>query len=523
MVPPRDRALIRSSRFVRALAVLPLAAGLLVTYPLLRFMLLPLFPALGPAAPPGDGPGLGLAIGNSLRLAVLCVACTLPLAVWLAFLLERRRWPGARLLEATLLLLFLLPAYLTAAGWEIVLGGVPKLSVIVLGWPGLVGMMALKALPVATFVARAGWSIAPPRLADATRLHVRSRWRRWGLSIRPVVPAAISAALIVFIEATHEYGLAATLGAQLHLPLLVAEVYASLSTWPISWTRAALAGDIMMLVALAPLAASLAAGRRGPPLDRMLTTPLGPATPAESALGTIALAALFLIGCAVPLAALGTDALLPTAEILPEGAVASIGVALMYAFVGALGAVVLAASLVASQSIGQGSGLARVLGWLPLGNLAIPGIVLGAADVIAFNGPPLPLLGTPLALLAAQVATQFPMLALLLKAPMRSRQALAGEAARVHGLRLLDRVERVHLPPLLRPLAWAWCLAFGKLFFELPLAQMLAPAGGEPVSVVLVQLQHALRFGAEARLSMAALIVCALIVGVVMLAAERTR
>ena len=510
----------------RGLAFLPLAFGLLVTYPLLRFMLLPLFPALGPAAPVGEAPDLGAAIGNSLLLATLSAACTVPPAVWLGTLLERRRWGGGRLLAGTLLLVFLLPGYLAAAGWQIVLGtpvlgAFPWLRTALLGWPGLIGLMALKALPVATFVVRAGWAAAPPRLDEATRLHVRGRWRRWSLSLRPVMPAVASAFLIVFVESMHEYGLATTLGTRLHLPLLVAEVYASLSTWPISWTRAALAGDLLMLMALAPLAARLwSAGRAAPLLDRGLRLPPRPASPLESMSGYAAMACVLALGCAVPLMALVADALLPSTETLPEGAWGAIGTALLYSFVGALGAVCLAVALIASQT---GPSLRRVLGWLPLGNLAVPGIVLGAADVIAFNGPPLPLLGTPLALLAAQIATQFPLLALFLRAPMRSRTMLAGDAARVHGIALLDRIEHIHLPPLLRPLAWAWALAFSRLFFELPLAQMLAPAGREPVAVTLVQLQQALRFGAEARLAMVAILVCGGVIGGVLLLAERAK
>ena len=512
----------------KAAALLPLLFGLVITYPLLRFMLLPLVPAFGPAATPpaGLGPGLGPALGNSLLLATLASLCAVPPAVWLATLLERRRWRGARLLTGTLLLLFLLPGYLDAAGWQILLASpavaaLPRLRDALLGWPGLVGLTALKALPVATIVARAGWAGFQPRLDEATRLHVQSPWRRWTLGLRPVGPAALTALLIVFVEAMHEYGLATTLGARLRLPLLVAEVYASLSTWPISWSRAALAGDLLMLATLAPLAARLWLGRLTPaPLDRALTRPPRAASALESAAGYAATTAIFSAGCAVPLAALFTDAVLPSTEVLPEGAWNAIATSLLYAFVGALGSVGLATALAGSRS---GTGLTRWLAWLPLGNLAVPGIVLGAADVIAFNGPPLPLLGTPLALIVAQTATQAPLLALLLHAPMRTRSAASGDAALVHGIPWLDRIERIHLPPLLRPLAWAWCLAFCRLFFELPLAQMLAPAGREPVAVTLVQLQQALRFSAEARLAATAILLCGAIVAVVLALAERAK
>ncbi len=509
-------------------ALVPLLFGLVIAYPLLRFALLPLIPALGPAmTPPGGlGPGLGIALGNSLRLAGLTALCTVLPAMWLATMLERRCWGGARLLTGTLLLIFLLPGYLDAAGWQILLASramtaLPRLREAFLGWPGLVGLMSLKALPVATVVIRAGWAGFQPRLDDATRLHVRSPWRRRTLGLRPIGPAAITAVLIVFVEAMHEYGLAATLGSRLHLKLLVSEVYASLSTWPISWFRAATAGDLLLLAALVPLAVRLWFGRLTPaPLDQALAVPARPPSRLEGSAAILATAALFAAGCALPLTALATDAVLPSAELLPDGAWAALFTSLLYAFVGALAAVGLAVLLASTRS---GPGPLRWIAWLPLGNLAVPGIVLGAADIIAFNGPPLPLLGTPLALIVAQTATQAPLLALLLRAPIRARAAAFDDAARVHGVSWLYRVERLHLPPLLRPLTWAWGLAFSRLFFELPLAQMLAPAGRDTVSVVLVQLQQGLRFSAEAQLATAALLLCGTIVGATLLLAERRR
>lgn len=513
---------------MRAAALLPVLLGLVVTYPVLRFLLLPLVPAFGPelAMLPGDGPGLGVAIGNTLRLATLSALCALPPAVWFGMLLERRAWAGRRALAGTLLLLFLLPGYLVAAGWQIVLdapalGALPWLRDGLLGWPGLVGLTALKGLPVATLALRTGWIARQPRLDDATRLHVRSRWRRAALSIRPILPAAAAAVLIVFVEATQEYGLATTLGARLRLPLLVTEVYASLANWPISWTRAARAADLLVLIALLPVAVRLLfAGRGAPLLDRGFVTAPRRASGSERLAGYAALAAVFAAGCGVPLVALAADAVSPDAGALPTEAWRVVLSSLLYSFVGSLMALGLACAMCAPNA---GSHVWRALGWLPLINAAVPGIVLGAAGVIAFNAPPLALIGTPLALLLAQTASQLPILALFLSAPFRARGAVLGDAARVHGIGLLTRIERIHLPPLFRPLAWAWSLAFSRLFFELPLAQMLAPAGGEPVGVALVQLQQALRFAAEARLAILAIMVCGVVIGATLMLAERTR
>ncbi len=517
----------------RIAALLPVGVALLVTYPLLRFLLLPLMPALGPAAAPpaGSGPGLDAAFANSARLATLSAACALPPAIWLGLMLERRAWSGRRLLVVGLWLLFLVPGYLAAAGWQILLG-IPALRSAawlrdtLLGWPGLVGLTALKGVPVATLAARAGWAARQMRLDEAARVHVRRRTRRVLLSARPMLPFAATGFLIVFVEATQDYGLATIFGPRLHLPLLVTEVYASLANWPISWPRAARAGDLLVLLALLPAAARLLFSTSAPPPPGAVQPP-PPASGMERRLGWVAASLVLGLGSGVPLLALAADAVAPDlsrpggalllpdgAPPLPDGAGHALLASSLYGFVASLAALCLACALVAHRPASRTGGLLR---WLPLVNMAVPGIVLGAAGIIALNGPPLPLIGTPLALLLTETATQLPVLALFLRAPIRAAQGACGDAARVHGIGLQDRVERIHLPPLARPLAWAWSLAFCRLFFELPLAQMLAPAGGEPVAVVLVQAQQSLHLGAEARLAVCAMLLCGGIVGVVLL------
>lgn len=501
--------------------LLPGLLALLVSYALLRFLLLPLLPGLGPevAASQAKSPALWPAVLNSVRLATLAAAGAVLPAVWLGLMLERRVWRGRGVLALALWLLFLLPGYLAAAGWQIVLGlpvlrAAPWLRDALLGWPGLVGLSALKGLPVATLAARAGWSQRPARIEDAMRVHVHGRLRRALLAVVPMLPFAGAAFLIVFVETVQEYGLATTLGARLRLPLLSTEIYASLANWPISWVRAARAGDLLVLVALLPALLRPVLPRAAPmPRAGAVAGAAHPASRAEQGGGCAAAVVLLGLGSAVPLMALAAGLTSPEAAALPDGAAHALLASALYGFVASLLALCLACALVARP---PASRLASVVAWLPMVNMAVPGIVLGAAVVIAFNAPPLPLTGTPLALLLAEMATQLPVLALLLRGSLRAAGGVASEAARVHGLVLAVRIERIHLPPLVRPLAWAWSLAFCRLFFELPLSQMLAPAGGEPVGVVLVQLQQSLHLAAEARLAMLALLLCGAVVGTVL-------
>ena len=168
-------------------------------------------------------------------------------------------------------------------------------------------------------------------------------------------------------------------------------------------------------------------------------------------------------------------------------------------------ALALALALTAITSVG-GARLDRTLDGLTLGAMAVPGLVLGSAYVIAFNGW-LPLYGSPTLLLGAYVVTHLPVLMRLLDAPLRATHASLTDAARLHGLAWSARLEQIHAPLLLRPMLWAWALAFAGIYFELPLSALLHPAQRPSVGVQLLALDENLRFSSEARLAVAGAIV----------------
>ena len=86
----------RTAHAVRLAWLLPGLLALLVSYALLRFLLLPVLPGLGPevAASRAQGPALWPAALNSLRLATLAAAGAVLPALWLGLMLERRAWRG---------------------------------------------------------------------------------------------------------------------------------------------------------------------------------------------------------------------------------------------------------------------------------------------------------------------------------------------------------------------------------------------------------------------------------------------
>lgn len=498
----------------------------LFVYPIARLLLLPWLPALGPAGGVGvHGTAAGLpldAIGNTLRLGLASTLLAVPLGVALGWLLERRKWRGNAALMLTLWLIFLTPSYLLTTGWQIVfsLPGLHHgaLARLFFSQAGIIALLGLKGLPFASLAARSSWRAIGSEIIDATRLHVAGAWRRRAVLLRLLLPAAGSAFAVVFIESIQEFGIPATLGAQIHLPIVTYAIYERLATTPVDFANAAsLSWTLVALAILAVVIHVYLAGRYGGALVHGRHRPAAPVpcSPVERSLASAASGALFVFGVAIPGAAIVHAAIGP---VDPAAAIPvpwnSLVYSTLYAAIGALLAAALAMLLIARQQRARGKA-AHLLDVLTLGNMAIPGLVLGAAYVIAFNSPLLPLYGTPALLVVAYVAAQVPMLIRFLQAPMRQVHTSLSDAARLHGLPWARRTADIQAPLLLWPFLWGWVMAFGQIFFELPVSELLYPAGSAPVGVAVVALNQSLRFAEEARLALAGIGLSLLVAGLV--------
>jgi iron(III) transport system permease protein len=495
-------------------------------YPLLRFLALPVFPGLGPLGALGYAAGSGLsdrAVFGTLALGLATACVTAPLGVAFGFLLECRSWHGNRLLSACLWLIFVMPSYLIATGGQILFGSAALRGSMAEAWffsaPGIVALLALKALPFACLAARTGWRAIGGEIGDAARLHVACKWRRAWILLRLLLPSAGSAFVIVFIEVIQDFGIAATLGAQIHMPLIIYAIYERLAAMPVDFGAAAALSWYLVLFAGLAMAvhlhfsirytAALVHGRR-----RHVHQP--PCTKAGAIVATLGLVLVATAGLVVPLGALFTEALLPSTKAVPG--LPSLGNSAAYAVTAATLALLLAALLTArAQRSGR---LRHALDLITLGNMAVPGLVLGAAYVIAFNESWLPLYGTPLLLVIAYVAGHVPMLVRFLQAPLGQLHANLADAGRIHGLRIVQRIRHIHAPLLSKPLLWGWCLAFAQILFELPVSELLYPAGRTPLGVQLLQLDQTFNYAGEARLAFCAIALCLVVIGLVALLAR---
>lgn len=495
----------------------------LLVYPLARLLLLPWLPSFGTesVAPGAGAAGLSLAaVENSFRLALLSVVFAVPFGVAFGWLLERRRWRGNQLLALTLWLLFLIPSYILTTGWQIVFSAASLrhglLASFFFSQIGIVGLLALKGLPFACFAARSSWRAIGAEIEDAARIHILSAPRRAELLLRLLLPAAGSAGAVVFVESIQDFGIPATLGAELHLPIVTYAIYQNLVTMPVNFAGAARLGWSLVLMAVAAALVHLWLVARYSGIlmhSRRRVFRREACGPISRSLATAAWLLVAILGIAVPGAAI-IDKALPPIQIHAAVSIPwlSLGYSTIYGASAGLLAVLLAVVMLDRQRR-SGGVAARTADILSFANMAVPGLVLGAAYIIAFNSTLLPLYGTPLLLVLAYVAAITPMLIRLLQAPMTQIHSNMNDAARLHRVPFASRLVDIQAPLLLVPAFWGWAMAFGQIYFELPISELLYPPGRPPIGVTLVLLNQYLYYGDEARVALAGIGVCLVVIG----------
>ncbi|MEJ2479129.1 MAG: ABC transporter permease subunit [Acidihalobacter sp.] len=461
------------------------AVVLLVVYPLLSFLALAVWPGLF-----GQGSGgFSLqpfaealnsynieALFNSLSISLGAGVIGTATGAWLAWVTARTRLPGARLIELGIWLVLLLPSYFMAIGWQTLLapGGLlnlPWLASIVLGPIGVMFVLGLKFMPFAylTLVMAAG----------------------------------------------------------VNFPLATYAIYSAISSQPLDFPLAAAASWLLIVLVLPAVwlqarinrhagRYSVLTGRARPPRPRRLS-------PAHTLLHVAGAVIFLLLALGVPLIAAAGLSLVkdPSIGFVPGNLTleyyakvfqaSSVFGALLYsarmAVLSGLAAVVLGLAL--TVLLLRRGGLARLLDWALLTIMALPGLILAAGYIFAYNQPWLPLYGGSLLLGMAYLTGALPAASRMLLGPVGQQHRSLHEAAQVHGLTRWRQWLRVRLPLLATPLLFAWLLTSSHIVFELPASELLYPPGSPPLAVALIAYLHGYQYATEAALQ----IVSVLIVG----------
>ncbi|MDR3717871.1 MAG: hypothetical protein P4K98_03665 [Bryobacteraceae bacterium] len=487
--------------------VLALLAFLFV-YPLARLLFLPLAEA-------GSTVDSWRAFINSAGFALLVGSIVAPLGAILAQALETRTGRMIGALGLGLWLLFLTPGYVLTTGWLVILTNpVVRNGVfgqLFLGPAGLVFLYALKALPFAVFVARATFAEAGATLHEAALVLGLTAWRRRLLDLRLALPAMAAAFTVAAIETMQEFGIPATLGVTAKIPILTYAIYQRLNTTPTDFTGAAqLCWWLIVSAALLALLQMAVQRRHQAALVHGKARRADRHQPHNGERTWLAACAALLWagGLAAPLLALVTVALggawadTDSLDAVPR----SLGYGVIAATL-ALAAGIAVLKLQHGRSLWFAAGMQGLLAT----NMAVPGLVLGAGYVIAFNNNVLPLYGTALLLIVAYAAGALPVAVRLLGTATAQLDSKLDEAARIFALPPSTRFIDIEAALLARPGLHAWLLVAAAVMFELPVSELLYVPGAMPLGVAIVSADMMARYDVAARLALLGMAVLAVL------------
>lgn len=162
------------------------------------------------------GPEEWTAIFLSLRVALVATIVALPLAVWVAYILARKSFPGRQLLNGLVHLPLVLPPVVTGYLLLIVFGQQGAVGGFLhqafgisfaFRWTGAALAAAVMAFPLMVRAIRLGIEAVDPGLEDAAETLGASRLRVLRTVTLPLVlPGILAGAVLGFAKALGEFG-----------------------------------------------------------------------------------------------------------------------------------------------------------------------------------------------------------------------------------------------------------------------------------------------------------------------------
>jgi len=403
----------------------------------------------------------------TLWQATVSTALTLAAALPLTWALARFRFRGRSVVEALVLVPFVLPTIVVATAFLALLPDGIERSL----WAILLAHVFFNVAVVVRVVG-AFWAGLDRRLWDAAAtLGASGAQRRLRLTAPLLAPALASAASIVFLFCFTSFGVIVVLGGPRYATLET-EIYNQAVRLFDLRTAAVLGLLQLAAVAVTVLVSGRLERRLGGARGRMQGAPR-PEGAERAAVAAVVLGSSALL--LLPLAALvlrsvqvgsgyGLDHFTALADETPALLVApwhAVLNSLLFATVAT--AIALAVGIPAAVAVAGGRHGLDVLLMLPLGASAA---LLGFGFLLAFADPPLDLRSSPWIVPLAQALVALPFVVRALVPALRAVDVRLREAAAVLGATPRQIRREIELPLLARPLAVAAGLAFAVALGE---------------------------------------------------------
>ncbi len=180
------------------------------------------------------------ALALSLQVSLTAVLCSLPLAIAVAWLLARRRFPGHALLSALVHLPLVLPPVVTGYllllafgrnGW--IGGALAEVGIVfAFRWTGAALAAGIMGFPLMVRAIRLSIEAVDPKLEEAAATLGAGRWAAFARVTLPLIgPGILAGTVLGFAKAMGEFGATITFVANIpgQTQTLPSAIYAFLS------------------------------------------------------------------------------------------------------------------------------------------------------------------------------------------------------------------------------------------------------------------------------------------------------
>jgi iron(III) transport system permease protein len=446
---------------------------------------------------------------------------SIALGVPLSWAAARSTMPLRRTIHALVALSYITPPYLTALAYIILLGpdaglvnrmlkhglGFDRGPLDIFSFGGIIFVISIHVFAFTYFLTYTALRSVDASLEEAAECLGASRWtviRKINLPV--VAPAITGGALLAAVDSFALFGPQAILGIPARITFLPTRIYGAIGSYPPRWGEAAALSLILVMLTVAGLGIQrgylerrsfVTVGGKG---VRTKTIDVGRwrwallayclvvvTASAVAPIGVLALTALSKSWIDPPTWSNLTLGHFRTALLDDQIATRGVLNSFRLASTAAVVAVMIGAAIayLDVRTTVRGRKLLDYLAILPLG---LPGTVMAVGVLLAFIRPPLVLYGTIWILLIAYIARFIPLATRSINSAFRQIDPSLEEAARITGASWLTATRRILLP-LARPgILVGFLLVFIPAFSELSATILLYTGGTETIAVAIYRL-----------------------------------
>jgi iron(III) transport system permease protein len=472
---------------------------------------------------------------NTIWLGVLVAVCTVLMGVPMAWAVCRTDMPWRGFLRSAPAIAFLTAPYLSALAYIMLLGpnagllsraiksltGVAEVPIPIFGMPGVVFVISCHLFPYAFFLTASSLESMDASLEESAQILGASRFKvMLRITLPLVAPAITSAALLAFVASIALFGPQAFLGLPERVYFLPTKIFTLLSVYPPRYAEASGLGiGIILLTAVALYFQRRFLERKSYVVlsgkgTRPSRVKLGPWKYVLLAFSiTIMVLAVVLPYSVFIVAAFSKQWLagpsldnltfkwFPFVFLHEQRASRAIVNSFLLA-TGVATVTTLLGLLIAFIDLRTTIRGRRILDYLSIVPLGVPGIVLAVGLLQAWIRSPIPIYSTIWIIFIAYMTRYIPLSVRSSNTALRQVDPSLEEASRIAGGSWKATMQRITMPLVKPGLLVAWTLVFVPSLLELNTSILLYTQGTEVISVMIYKLNEMGQFEAISALAL---------------------